>query len=90
MRMEEMVAISVSLQDINCAPRERNQSPLAKRLLFEGRLGSGGSRDKLEKLPKGIHGIHGGREILSLSLPDIIPIQLNLFRSVSVLEKLVP
>lgn len=26
----------------------------------------------------------------SLSLPDIIPIQLNLFRSVSVLEKLVP
>lgn len=67
MRIEEMVAISVSLQDINCAPRERNQSPLAKRLLFEGRLGSGGSRDKLEKLPKGIHGIHGGREILSLS-----------------------
>lgn len=67
MRMEEMVAISVSLQDINCAPRERNQSPLAKRLLFEGRLGSSGSRDKLEKLPKGIHGIHGGREILSLS-----------------------
>lgn len=41
----------------------------------------------MEKLPKGIRGIHDGREIRpSLSFSDIIPIQLNLFRSVSVLE----
>lgn len=89
MRMEEMVAISVSLQDINCAPRERNQSPLAKRLLFEGRLGAVVRETNWRSYRKESMEFTAVAKF-SLSLPDIIPIQLNLFRSVSVLEKLVP